>query len=302
MYPTGGRALDGRRLVLFFEKPLPADARLSYAAARNAQYGPHRRWGLEFAGLSDASGHQAPAFVLVPIAAAQKPVAVGTAPPAAELHDDWEQVAANCVGRHAAAVTAPTAEAGAAGWRQPYWNPASAGDSPNLFDSRGRVTAVGFHTGVWYMKPYYEKLNNADDALMASWCKNGAHGFTGLAPNGKYDLAVYLLQGPVKKDAAESTHSPVRVAALHLAAGKKKDARMVAERVVGVPATGTFGGYEVAGDGPDARGNVVVLRDVPADAHGRIELTVQVQERRGEQMRWADTTLAGVQLRPAAKR
>ena len=50
-----------------------------------------------------------------------------------------------------------------------------------------------------------------------------------------------------------------------------------------------------------ARGDVLILRGVPADARVRIELTVQVGETKGDQIRWADSALAGVQIRPAAK-
>lgn len=301
LYPVGGTFIDEHRLLLTFDKTLPADSRLSYAASRNAQYGTQRRWGLEFGGLSDCSGHQAPAFVLAPIGAARASLKI----PAGVLKEtkpvDWRQIAVNCVGRFPAAVTSPKDEAGIKpdGWRQTYWNPASAGLVPNLFDKKGLVTPVTFHTGVWYMSPYFRELDNADDALMASWCKHSLHAWSGLKPQHKYDLAVYLLQGPPRRKTDNPPkHRQVRVSILHIPEGKKrKDAKAVTQRTLDVPADGSFRGYQVAAESGDARGNVILFTDIPADDRGRIELAIEAYEKRGDKMRWSDTTLAGVQIR-----
>ena len=300
VYPVGGTLLNNHSLILKFPSPLPDNARLSYAAARNAQYGPHRRWGLEFGGLRDGSGHQAPAFVLVPIAEKNATFTVPKIPEVLGVAEDWRQIAVNCVGRYPQAVTAPEAKAGAEqeGWRQAYWNPASAGTTPNLIDNRGRVTPVGFHTGVWYMSPYFRELKDGDDALMASWCKNKVHEFVGLEAGEKYDLAIYLLQGPPKQSDARPAHLPVRVRVLHIAPRqKRRDATAVVEQVVQVPASGTFERYQVATPSSEAKGNVLLLEAVPADDHGKITLAIEIGQSKGDSVKWGDTTLAGVQIR-----
>ena len=300
LYPVGGTVLNDHSLMLEFASPLPQTARLSYAAARNAQYGPHRRWGLEFGGLRDGSGHQAPAFVLVPIAEKNAVLTVPKIPQVSGVAENWQQIAVNCVGRYPEAVMAPEAKAGAeqGGWRQAYWNPVSAGATPNLIDNRGRVTPVGFHTGVWYMSPYFRELEDGDDALMASWCKNNIHEFTGLTAGAKYHLAIYLLQGPPKKSDARPAHLPVRVRVLHIAPRQKlRDATAVVEQVVKVPASGTFERYQVAIPSSEAKGNVLLLEDVPADDHGKIALAIEIGQPKGESIKWGDTTLAGVQIR-----
>ena len=306
IFPAGGVHLDTTRLVLAFDKPLPEVARLSYAACRNAQYGPHRNWGLEFSGLTDASGQHAPAFVLVPIGKADS-LSVSVPPADVKLHADWKQVAVNCVGRFPPAVMQPDQKAGIDddNWRQAYWNPASAGLVPNLFDHDGKVTGVNFHTGVWYMSPYYRELTGGDDALMASWCKNSLHGLSGLKPGAKYDLAIYLLQGPPKKladDEKPPSHREVRVSLLHIPAGKKrKYGQIVLEQTIRVPAEGTFESYELATTGNKQTGNVVVLTGVLADPHGRIEIAIESATIKGDSLRWGETTLAGLQIRPTAR-
>ena len=300
VYPTGGGPLDARRLFITFEKPLAEDARLSYAAQRNAQYGPHRRWGLEFAGLTDASGHHAPAFVLAAIEPPIRVVALPEPETAKSTQQAWKQLAVNCVGRYPAAVTKPVESAGWSQqrWRQPYWNSASAGLLPNLFDRDGRVTDVGFETGVWYMSPYFQKLDDGDDAMMASWCKHSRHSFSGLQPEQMHEMAVYLLQGPPRNSKETPSHRSVRVTLLQIPEGKKrKDAAVVAQRVVQVPAQGTFQDYQLADSSNDFTGHVVLFDNVAADKQGRIEFSVEVSERKGDKVRWANTTLAGVQLR-----
>ena len=304
IYPIGGTAVGDNRLALFFEESLSEDALLSYAAARNAQYGPHRRWGLEFGGLTDGSGHHAPAFVLVPIDAANRIVAIKSAEAASKIAESWEQIAVNCIGRYPAAITTRDAEAGIADghWRQSHWNPASSGLVPNLYDREGRVTGVHFRTGVWYMSPYFREIENADDALMASWCKNKTHSFSGLQANEEYDMAVYLLQGPPKKNDSDFDTPPdyraVRVQVLHVPAGKKpKDASIVSERTIQVPARGDFERYQFAGEANGFRGNVLVMENIPADKRGEFTFVVEVGQQKNGRLRWGETTLAGVQLR-----
>lgn len=305
-YPASGCETFGFSILLEFDDPLPADARLSYAAPRNAHYGPNRRWPLEFGGVHDTAGSQLPAFVLVPIEtiALDQP-AQPTGPlvfsetTTPKLQKDWQQIAINCIGRLPAAVTKPVARAGwhEDDWRQAWWNPASSGLVPNLFDRDGRVTTVGFRTGVWYMSPHFEQRNDADDFLMASWCKNSSHGFTGLTPGDRYDLVVYLLQGVTGKEAAEQErHRTVRVQVLQPGENKRRRlAKPLHEQTVQVPVRGDFPGYQLA-DGKQP-GHVVVCRNLTANANGELELTVQVREIRNGKERWADTTLSGVQIR-----
>ncbi len=306
LYPVAGAVLSPDRLLLRFERPLPTGTTLSHAAERNAQYGPWRRWGIEFGGLRDEAGH-VPAFAFVPIEPAADGTPDGTAIPKLEpgpgTRADWEQIAVNCVGRFPEAVTEPTTEAGveSGGWRQPYWNPASAGLVPNLVDRDGRVSSVSFRTGVWYMSPYFRELRGGDDALMASWCKNSTHVLSGLQPGERYDLAVYLLQGPPRKKTDPSPERRrVRVNVLRLGTnGKVRDADVVASALVDVPADGRFEGFEVAAENGtgDCPGNVVLLSGVPASEAGRLTLTVQTTVRKGDKTKWEDTTLAGVQIR-----
>ena len=300
IYPSRGGPLDARRIILAFDQPLPADARISYAAARNAQYGPYRRWRLEFGGVKDESDHQAPAFVLTPIGEAQKRAVSAAAKLTSFVRDDWQQIAVNCVGRFPDAVTSPKAEAGIEQdeWRQSYWTPASAGLVPNLFDKGGSVTPVNFHTGVWYMSPYFRELKNGDDALMASWCKHKLHAFSGLTPRAKYDLAIYLLQGPPrKKDDNPPSHHSVRISILHTPEGKKrKDAKIIAEHTARVPATGTFDGHQVATKS-DEPANVVLMPSILVDGNGRIEVAIETAEQKGGRIKWGETTLAGIQIR-----
>lgn len=301
IYPDGGIFFDEHRVLLTFADPLPAESRLSFAATRNAQYGPHRRWGLEFAGLEDVSGNHAPAFALVPIGNPKESV---TAPPAVlrpKKPIQWKQIAINCIGRYPQAITQPKMVAGVEqdDWKQPYWNPASAGLVPNLFDSEGQVTGVSFRTGVWYMSPYFRELRNADDAVMASWCKHSSHGLTGLLPDGRYDLAIYLLQGKRRGKVESPPKSrAVRVSVLHMnEKRKRKDATVVLERTIDVPADGSFPGYELVKSEKDPAGNVLLLTGVPADANGRIDFAVETTEMRNGKLRWGDTTLAGIQIR-----
>ncbi len=300
IYPVGGQALGKDRLVLAFAQSLPESSRVSYAASRNAQYGPHRLWGLEFAGVRDESGHQAPAFALVPIKKAKGKINITVKEVANPISQDWEQIAVNCVGRFPPAVTKPDVKAGVeqGGWRQAYWNPVSAGSVPNLFDSKGQVTPVGFETGVWYMSPYFRELESGDDALMASWCKNSTHAFIGLEPKAKYDLAIYLLQGPPLRVKNPPSHRPVRVSILEIAPGKRRrDAKVLRQEIVEVPADEKFESYQVTSGGKKSQGNVLLLKEVAADHQGRIELAVEFSQQRGDSLRWRDTTLAGVQIR-----
>lgn len=302
IYPVGGRQLNAHQLVLQFAKPLPADARLSYAAMRNAQYGPHRRWGLEFGGLTDETGVQSPAFVLAKISPPTGAEGIEVLQAKPIVPEPWRQIAVNCVGRYPEAVTRPQAQAGVEQdrWRQAWWNAASSGGIPNLYDEQGRVTSVGFQSGVWYMSPYFRELKNADDALMASWCKNNTHRFTGLTPGESYDLAIYLLQGPPKKGEAPADERPVRISFKRVPQGKnRKHAVVHRERTVRVPAGGKFEGYTLATAEDEAQGNVVVFEKVEADEQGVIEFAVETSERKGDKMKWGDTTIAGVQIRRA---
>lgn len=149
------------------------------------------------------------------------------------------------------------------------------------------------------MSPYFRDLRNADDALMASWCKHRSHAFTGLQPEARHDLAIYLLQGPPrgKVDSPPKSRA-VRVSVLHLLDNRKrKDATVIFERTIDVPADGSFSGYKLVKDKQDSAGNVLLLTDVPSDANGRIDLAIEASEMRNGKLRWADTTLAGIQIR-----
>lgn len=300
IYPASGRAIGEGRLLLTFHDSLAKHSRLSYAAARNAQYGPHRRWKLAFKGLVDGSNNQAPAFVLQPIESKGEHVAlgevIGVKPPSPHA---WKQIAVNCIGRFAAGATKPTDVAGIGEhqWRQPFWNPASSGLAPDLFDADGKVTNVNFHTGVWYMSPYFKEIENADRAMMASWCKNSVHGFSGLSPEAKYDLAVYLLQGPPKQSDRRPVTRPVRVTIMHIPEGKKPlEGKIVARQIVNVPASGLFEKYRQANSSNEFTGNVLILKDLPTSVVGAIELTIETNETKNGKFRWIDTTLAGLQL------
>lgn len=298
-FPKGGAKLNANRLLLAFDQQLPENARLSYGALRNAQYGPHRLWGPEFAGLSDGSGHHAPAFALAKIGAPKGDTTIPGIRPGEPLREDWSQIAINCVGRFPDALTEPQAEAGLpdGGWRQAFWNPASSGETPNLYDRNGRITTVSFHTGVWYMSPYFRELEDADDAVMASWCKNKTHHFSGLEPGVKHDLAIYLLQGPPNKpDGEPPAHRPVRISILNPVPNKPlRLAEILAEHMVEVPASGAFEGFKVASDG---KGNVLLLPAIAANERGEITLTVQQNNpKENGDPRWGDTTLAGAQIR-----
>ena len=66
--PVAAEVLGKNKIVLRFAQPIGETAAVSFAASANAQLGLHRRWGLEFGGVQDGSGHQATAFMLAPIA------------------------------------------------------------------------------------------------------------------------------------------------------------------------------------------------------------------------------------------
>ena len=301
IYPTeGGVVEDGKALVIGFKEPLPEGAKLSYAPMRNAQYGPHRLWGIEFKGLVDSSGHHAPAFALVPIAAAAgHPIQADVQESGNAIIDSWQQIAVNCIGRFPDARVSADAEAGLPkdGWRQNFWNAASSGTVPNLYDKDGNVTPISFTSGVWYMSPYFKELKNADDALMAGWNKNSTHFFAGLEPGVPYDLALYFLQGPPRQGPPVD-YQEVRISLVEIPKGQNRN-RITphVEHSIQVPAKGTFEGYQVA-EGKGSKGNVLLLKAIKADAEGQIEFAVQFPETKPNgSIKWSDTTIAGIQIR-----
>ena len=116
----------------------------------------------------------------------------------------------------------------------------------------------------------------------------------------KYDLAVYLLQGPPRKPKGEPpSHVPIRVSVLHVPLGKKlHQAEMIARRMVSVPAKGEFHGFEVAAKPDSAKGNVVLLPGIEADENGCFQLTIKMNNPKDNgDDRWGETLLAGVQIR-----
>ena len=135
--PTSGVVVGKNAIALRFDKEIDPSSRLSFAASRNAQYGVHRRWQLEFGGVSDESGHQAPAFTLLPIgepSADTEPKPLDKLKPSGKTpsaNAQWKQIAINCIGRFPEGIIQPDAEAGVQKWRQKYWNPVSSGMTPN---------------------------------------------------------------------------------------------------------------------------------------------------------------------------
>ena len=121
-------------------------------------------------------------------------------PPAAQAAKPWKQIAINCVGRYPPGVNEPTAEIGPSvdGLRQKYWNPASAGLVPNLFDSAGTVTRVGFDSSDWYMSPVSRDMPTPDHQMMYTWNAHTWNVVSGLNPGESFDVVVYV-DLPVEK-------------------------------------------------------------------------------------------------------
>ena len=207
--PVGGAVLSSNEVGLLFDQALPLEARLNLAAARNATAGRARRWDLPFVGVTDDSGHHAPAFTMVPVGPAPESarrfpdIAV-----AGEPADGPRWIAINCVGRWPDGVLRPEDEAGAPPFRQRWWNAASSGPCPNLFDAAGRVTDLRFVTGVWYMNPVRADAEGADARMMSGWCHLNDWHVLENVPAGTHELIVYLDQ-PGKGEGAETVHVAV---------------------------------------------------------------------------------------------
>jgi len=309
VFPVAASVVDDHQLLLSFADPLPDNAGLSYAAQRNAQYGPHRRWRLEFGGVTDASGHETPAFALIPLAPATGDTAIATVDVAApEPAAPWKQIAINCVGRYPPGVNDADAEIGpsADGLRQKYWNPCSAGLTPHLFDATGAVTGVGFESSVWYMSPISREMPTPDYQMMYTWNETTWHAVRGLTPGERYDVIAY-----VDLPGEQSSKTLVLLAT----AGEKyrPDGRSLREFEKLAKEAGDFrkielnepagerhhfqGEYIAADEENGFTGNYMVFQDVKAGPDGRIYVTTYApREWRGQGIRHKQY-LNGLQIR-----
>jgi hypothetical protein len=264
---------------------LPENAALSFGPTDNAQFGAHRRWALEFAGVTDESGHLATAFVLASIEA--RPVDAPAVAPEKEpavtammsLEEPF-QIGINCVGRYPAGVLPPGAEAGAPGWRQKFWNPASQDTAAYLMDSRGRVSPVSFTTSVWYMNPHFTDIPTPDHQLLAGWCRSvhAPNSISGLKPGTKYTVGLYLF-APGK----QGTTAKRRITFTSDDKGKPP-----LTRDVEVATAPTFTGYD---------GIFFEFEEVPANRTGAIQFSVSEPVEVKGQTKWEPSRVSAVQIR-----
>jgi len=292
--PVAYEVVDDGKLALRFAEPLPETAALSWAATRHAAYGPKRRSVLEFDVVTDDSGVTAPSFAAVPIAAFEGEaveVEAGVAGPV----DDEVRGLIGVNGTNGMAVLPPAVEAGAPGWRQSNWNPASRYLWPHLIDSEGRVTDV-YWNSYQHHQPRMQRMDpvEGDAALRAGLL--GDWGTLGnLPPNTRIDLAIYLLQSNVPLDRSLLT---VRVAHLLPETEKRRQQRAERHAERRFTAADLFGEFEknhprqtlaeqpvlppaeeavtaewiVADAANDWRGNVLVLEGVETGPLGVVQV------------------------------
>ncbi len=283
--PIAVQVLGKDKVLLTFTKPLSKTDRISWAAAPNATFGLHRRFELEFAGLTDDSDIIAPAFVLVPVKAKPPEFRLPKfdekkilTPKVVSANEPF-QIAVNGIGRKIDSRLQPDAVAGAPDYRQKNWNSAVRGLYPNLIDSKGRVSNVGLVTTCWYASTTNTNRSNADGKMMSS--NNGSadkNAIVGLTPGASYDLVLYA-DPPNKKQ-----NVPVTTKFTLGTADKSKKARTVK---ITEPNLGTkekpfydFKRYVEATAKNNYTGNYVVIRDVVANSQGEIPISIECSTNR----------------------
>ena len=283
--PVAYQVLSPDKVMLTFAKPVSKRDRLSWSATPNATYGLHRRFEMEFAGVTDDSGIIAPAFVLVAIEPTlpefrlvngkAKKIAV----PKTLSNDEPFRIAINGIGRKIDNRLKAHEVAGAPEFRQKHWNSAVRGYYSHLIDSNGRITNVGFVTTCWYASTTNADRTTADGKLMSS--NNGSadkNAIVGLKPGHKYDLILYADPPNKKSNEAVTTTftfvSPDK-------SGKGRTIKLME------PNQGTeeephydFKRYAEATKQNGYTGNYVIVQDVVANSEGSIPIHIQCSTRR----------------------
>lgn len=144
--PIGISVVQPDHVLLRFEESLPGNAKLTWAMSPNATWGKHRRWHMNFQGVTDSTGIILSAFGPVNIS---KPgstfkVKAEQLPTPTEVDESKQfeinksfQIAVNAIARFPECALRPNEHAGIASHRQGYWNSVSRGLEPNLIDSNG---------------------------------------------------------------------------------------------------------------------------------------------------------------------
>ena len=279
--PVQATVLPPNRIVVTFEKPLEAGDRIGWGQSPNAAWGRHRRWGMEFSGISDGSSIPAAAFALAPVA---------------DFPDDAESIQADDLSRHQAAAeplinTAepftvsvnfiggtpdamldPDDEAGAPGFEATHWNSAVQGHERYLVDSKNRPTPVGVSgVNTWYPPTTSTPRDTPDAKLLSTSDTERSHTITGLTPGEAYTIVLYRDHpgGPdrqVKMDyTLQAAGKPVSFVWQDAPAQDDADETVYDFRGEYVEATkeNTFAGH------------YIVFRDVQARDNGTIAITAR---------------------------
>jgi hypothetical protein len=273
--PDAYKVFDNR-IALRFSEPLPENATISWAATGHAAIGRGRRWRLEFARLTDDTGHQTPSFAALPIQQfAGRAVQVEGPSLLPQIVDPTRPIAVNFA-KHPGGVLAINDVAGYGQWRQAYWNPTARFEFPNLFDDRGRVTDVSVSSYIHFGNFRSGEYPTPDDMLRAAGQDRHAE-FLRLEPNTTYDLAIYTsLQGERPHAWADLIVSHPKPKAAKPGKPQPKPEKIVTYRIRVTSDTthADAHGWQLAEEVNGWRGNVLLLRDVDSGPLGEISVEI----------------------------